>query len=485
MTDGEEAKGWRVRVQPTELPVPDEDPFRHDLLGRREAVEVLSELLSHIEGPCVFALDAPWGTGKTSFLRMWSAHLRQLGFAVAEFNAWETDFTGEPFAALTAELGRSLTRDSGSRLEKALSGTRAAAIQVLKYTLPGAIRLATAGALDLNPLIEGELGSGLAALAEEQLQRYEQARDSIASFRTELSGLAAEVNKDSAGHPLVIFVDELDRCRPSYAVELLEVAKHLFSVDNIIFVVSIDRRELGHSIRAIYGSDFDASGYLRRFFDVDYALPVPDRTRFVESLLQGGSIEAYFGRTKDEDARRLREVITKMLSLLLGESSVGLRPIAQGVNRLALVLGSLPADKRMFAVTAATLVILRTLDPMLYQDLVLGRRSDAEILDRIFEDPALELVRGKHVANLFEATIMAGVTELDRPSALKERLKKLADQDKPPGGEDPPEVVQARKSLGYLSQLARDGFDGSVGFRYSIRRLELLSPAFIGAREDL
>lgn len=484
MTD-EDEKRWRVRVQPSELPVPEDDPFRHDLLGRREAVEVLSELLSHIEGPCVLALDAPWGTGKTSFLRMWSAHLRGVGFRVAEFNAWETDFTGEPFAALTAELGRTLTRQAGSRFEKALSGTRAAAVQVLKYTVPGAIRLATAGALDLDPLIEGEFGSGLAALAQEHLQRYEQARKSIESFRTELSELAEEVAADSAGHPLVIFVDELDRCRPSYAVELLEVAKHLFSVDNIIFVVSIDRMELAHSIRAIYGSGFDASGYLRRFFDVDYALPVPDRTGFVQSLLQGTSIEGYFDRTKDQEARQLREVVGKMITSLLGQSSVGLRPIAQGVGRLALMLGSLPADKRMFATTVATLVVLRTLDPTLYQDLVSGKKSDAEVLDLVFGDPALRPLRGEHPAKLFEATIMAGVAELGRPSARKERLTSLADQDPPPGEDDPLEVIHAKELLDYLPQLARNGFDGNVGFRYSIRRLELLSPAFIGAREHL
>ena len=72
-------------------------------------------------------------------------------------------------------------------------------------------------------------------------------------------------------------IDELDRCRPPYAVELLEVAKHLFSVDYIVFVLAVNRPELAHSIRDLYGSGFDAAGYLRRFFDIDFRLPDPER----------------------------------------------------------------------------------------------------------------------------------------------------------------------------------------------------------------
>ena len=49
-------------------------------------------------------------------------------------------------------------------------------------------------------------------------------------------------------------VDELDRCRPSYAVELPEVVKHLFTVDGVVFVIAVNRAELTHSIRALYGT---------------------------------------------------------------------------------------------------------------------------------------------------------------------------------------------------------------------------------------
>ena len=96
------------RVQPPPIDIPEDDPFSNDLLDRRESAEVLTHLLASIEGPCVLAVDAAWGNGKTTFLGMWSQHLRNEGFPVVGFNAWETDFSEDPFIALSTELTEGL-----------------------------------------------------------------------------------------------------------------------------------------------------------------------------------------------------------------------------------------------------------------------------------------------------------------------------------------------------------------------------------------
>lgn len=217
----------RIRVRPADFIVPPDDPFKNDLLMRREPIEVLTHLLKSIEGPCTLAIDSPWGTGKTSFIEMWSAYLRREGFTVAAFNAWETDFAGEPFAALTAELTEALDPGPNSALAKTIKSTKDAALKVLKHAVPGAIRVATAGILDLSPLLEEEIAEALANSAEESLQKYHDGKDSITDFRAKLAELASCVAEETEGLPLVIIADELDRCRPLYAVELLESAKHL------------------------------------------------------------------------------------------------------------------------------------------------------------------------------------------------------------------------------------------------------------------
>lgn len=100
-----------IRVQPREIDVRASNPFEADLLDRREAVDTLTHLVGNLEGPCVIAVDAAWGFGKTTFLRMWSQHLRNQGFSVVAFNAWETDFSEDPFLTLSTELTEGLQSD--------------------------------------------------------------------------------------------------------------------------------------------------------------------------------------------------------------------------------------------------------------------------------------------------------------------------------------------------------------------------------------
>ena len=97
-----------IRVKPREIDVPESDPFENDLLGRKEPVEILTQLIGSLEGPVVLSVDAAWGNGKTTFLKMWAQHLRSQEFPIVEFNAWETDFSGDPFLALSERITNGL-----------------------------------------------------------------------------------------------------------------------------------------------------------------------------------------------------------------------------------------------------------------------------------------------------------------------------------------------------------------------------------------
>ena len=125
-----------IHAQPREIDVPKDNPFKHDLLDRREAVETLTHLVANLDGPCVLAVDAAWGAGKTTFLRIWTQHLRNQGFPVVEFNAWETDYSEEPFVTLSTELtegfrlGKTkLPGDTAKELKKA-------SLEVLRCVVP-------------------------------------------------------------------------------------------------------------------------------------------------------------------------------------------------------------------------------------------------------------------------------------------------------------------------------------------------------------
>ena len=127
------------RIQPREIEVPEEDPFRNDLLERKEPAEILTHLVGSIEGPCVIAVDAAWGTGKTTFLRLWARHLRNEGFSVVEFNAWETDFSVDPFVALSTEVTENLHDSKSPKLGEKIELTKELAKEVVRASLPGVV----------------------------------------------------------------------------------------------------------------------------------------------------------------------------------------------------------------------------------------------------------------------------------------------------------------------------------------------------------
>ena len=468
------------RVQPPPIDIPADDPFRNDLLDRRESAEVLTHLLASIEGPCVLAVDAAWGNGKTTFLDMWSQHLCNEGFPVAGFNAWETDFSEDPFIALSTELTEGLEVGLDGSLAKKVADTKAVAGKVIRHVVPAAIRVATSGVLDIDQLLK----------AEERLSTYRKAKGSLDDFKAALGDMATALAEARDGLPLIVMIDELDRCRPSYAVELLEVAKHLFAVDGIVFVLAVNRAQLSHSVKALYGHEFDANEYLKRFIDLDFQLPFPDREKFVSAALEHMDIRTYFERTKDKESKGDHSLVRDIFMLFSSVSKINLRQVSQAAHRIGLVLASLASNERTFALGTVVALILRTLDDRMYRDFTLGEKTDLEIVDSLFSHVGEDWLLGKHDRILFEATIIIGYMEilgvdmvwqqkLDSP--LLNRYREAINAVESDGSTEDKYLQHARgvvelirsMSMGYLR-------GGGIGFKHSVRRIELLSPGLMG-----
>lgn len=478
-----------IRIQPKEIEVPEDNPFKHDLLGREKPVEILTHLIGSVEGPCVLAIDAAWGTGKTTFIRMWSKYLRNENFPVIEFNAWENDFAGDPFVALSAELTDGFREYVDESLAEKMQNV---ASEVLQWIVPGAIRGITAS----TPL--GGLGEIFASYAEERLAKYQETKDSVKAFKKSLKEIACELMKPrdgQPGRPLVVIIDELDRCRPSYAVELLEVAKHLFAVDNIIFVLAVNRSQLARSIRALYGSDFDAEGYLRRFFDLDFQLPDPDRKAFINALLDATQIKQYLSnRDMTESTRDMTESAHKLLAVFFDVPSLSLRRVAQAIHRLSLVFASVPSDQQSdFALMAVVALIMRTFDFDQYHKFVSGELSDEEMVNIVFNWPGAETLRQEsqgermsreerehRLRGRLEATIIVAyadlknIYEMDKMANSSNLLKQHRDlvHSNNPNSSYNLKLEYARDVIVYVRILIANR---KIGFKQTHQRLELLS----------
>lgn len=479
----------KVRIQPIEIDVPENDPFANDRLERQMPAKVLGHLIKRQTGPCVLAVDAAWGNGKTTFLRMWSQQLRNEGFPVIVFNAWETDSSGEPFVALSSELTKGIKESADDSLTAKIIETRKAAQEVLRRAIPGAIRLATGGVLDVSPMLEAETGELLGSIAGDRLAAYDKAKNSIASFRETLQEMADDLSEQT-GEPLIVMIDELDRCRPTYAIELLEVAKHLFSVNNVVFVLAVNRTELIHSIRAVYGGDFDGDGYLRRFFDVDVRLPDPKRVAYIDMLLDATGIEDHIGRMHYQspfgDANDVRNQLLRMF----GNSTVSLRDVGQAIHRLGLVLSSLGNSQHSFAVSSVVALILRAIDGELYHRFCRGDASDMEVVDRVFGFPGAKVAGRDFDGCIFEAIIIRAGIEIDNAenrgeaaysSPLMQRYEKyIQETQESPDRSVVDQRERAMHVVDLVHKLSRPGARGFLGFINSVQRIELLSEVLVG-----
>lgn len=273
-----ELERWPLRFREPEIP--EDEPFENDELDRKKYADLLTQLLRRTETPLVLGLDSDWGTGKTTFAKMWQKQLELDGFKTLYFNAWETDYVAEPLVALVGELD--IARKGKG--DKQYNQVKKVAGEVLRKGVPVAIRLLTSGLIDIkNQDVEDALENLAEHAAKESIDSYLSQKTELKEFRKALTELLDEISDDK---PLVFFIDELDRCRPTFAVELLERIKHLCEVEGIVFVLVMHREQLAHSVRGLYGGDFDAGAYLRRFLDLAYTLPAPEPERYGRFLVR-------------------------------------------------------------------------------------------------------------------------------------------------------------------------------------------------------
>ena len=483
----------KVRVQPREIDIPEEDPFANDAMDRKEQISVLTNVIKAIDGPCVLSIDGPWGSGKTTFLQMWAQHLRNANFPVVSFNAWETDFSGDPFLALSDEISQALQRYRGGSFDVVIDRVLETTKEVAFRAAPAVIRLLTAGILDVSPILEKELSQAAASYAQERVSAYRGARQSLLSFRDTLQDAARSVSELEDGLPLVVIIDELDRCRPSYAADLLEIAKHLFAVDHVVFVLAVNRDQLSHSICSLYGSDFDGAGYLQRFFDIELRLPEPDRERFIERALGSIQFNDYFERTFDQDARRADRQIRLLFSAFFSTSDVSLRTTNQAIHHLGLVLAALRPDRRFLGLAAAVALILRTMDQSTYREFINGETDAAVVAERISAKIEVNDERWDHQRALFEAVLIIAELEIqnERPRIVADSVPSLLSHHNSvlsthaDGASRDRQVRQARRVVDMVNQFRHEAATGTPpGFLPAAQRLDLLSPDLVGDPVD-
>ena len=198
----------------------------------------------------------------------------------------------------------------------------------------------------------------------------------------------------------------------------LETAKHLFAVDRVVFVLAVNRTELQHAVKALYGNEFKADGYLRRFIDLDVHLPEPNLDNFMDELFASMGLKDNYW-------------FEKLLKTFFSASSPPLRDIAQTVHRLGLVFNSLPDSKNSVARMAAVALILRTLDEELYHRFAKIDISDLELVNEIFNSSSsITHWRWTEEGVMFQTGICRAYRQLinnNEPTPLEDEIQRRID----------------------------------------------------------
>ncbi|ADQ78848.1 KAP P-loop domain protein [Paludibacter propionicigenes WB4] len=262
-----------------ELEINKENPFKNCKLDRKKYAPALTNMLETFPNGFVMAIDNEWGTGKTTFVQMWKASIEK-DYKTIYFNAWENDFDNDVLAALMGELGT--LRSSGTETTFKEVVKKGAILS--KNILPILIEAAANKYIGEGVVskVAAELAKSSGEIMLEQVTEYTNKKKGLVEFR---DSLAKYIEETKEGKPIVFIIDELDRCRPDYAVEVLEKVKHFFSVKGIVFVLSINKNELKNAIHGVYNSaNINADDYLRRFIDIEYSIPEPDKEKFCNYL---------------------------------------------------------------------------------------------------------------------------------------------------------------------------------------------------------
>ncbi|MES2671372.1 MAG: P-loop NTPase fold protein [Pseudomonadota bacterium] len=319
----------------------EKDVWADDLLDRKDFAGFLTRTLvartasiSAKQGQrgWTVALDANWGAGKSFFVQRWVEDLRQCGHPVVFFDAWENDIGEEAAVALMAEINKEMDAwiQKLSKMEavkKTATDLVVTAARKLRRSVMPAAKVVASGLLKkaigsgIEDIFNGSAVSSTKSLMdvktsaddaldkvfEVSLEEHLQRKSNVREFKNSLVQLIGLIEREAnAKPPLFVFIDELDRCRPTYAISMLEEVKHIFGMDKVCFIVSTNLSQLRHSVGAVYGQSFDSELYLKRFFDQSIELPQAGARNLVAALLE------FF------DGVRAKRHFTAMLSESLG-----------------------------------------------------------------------------------------------------------------------------------------------------------------------
>lgn len=330
-----------------------DSPTASPALGFGQIGRALATVIRDSEPRFALGIFGGWGSGKTTLMQAIRQNLAgQPGVVVADFNAWR--FEREPqlliplLDTIRASLVGSCDTTVGS--SDAKEKVRSIAVRVGRVVRALATGLSAQVGLPGAVTVTYDAGAALAALSSPAEPQNSQSLY-VAAF-DELDRAFRDLAVAGIGR-VVVFVDDLDRCLPANALQVLESMKLFFDLPGFIFVVGLDDDIVDRAIRAKFASENDALAapvpgqeqedarrlppdigreYVKKIFQVPYSIP-PMLTEQLDDLLASMYAEASLGEAQLDD---LRMRVRPFLGSMAVDRRVNPREVKRFINAYTL-----------------------------------------------------------------------------------------------------------------------------------------------------
>ncbi|MCY4342855.1 MAG: P-loop NTPase fold protein [Gammaproteobacteria bacterium] len=448
-------------LRETDFLLDGENMYRHDLLEREAMVKSLTTAISAFAGrPHAIAINGSYGIGKSVFLKMLAEDIRAThkSIKVVEINSWENDYR-EPIEVLM-----SATKDLFDSIPKWKAWLEPL-VQKITPAAAGTVATVATGLTPTNQIVK--------ASTELFIDRIISPKHPLQRLKAGLEGVSKRRKS-----PLVIIVDELDRCKPTHAIRLIELVKHFFCVTNMHFVFGFHMDQLSHSVQGIYGQTFDGFSYLERFFDFVVTLPPgPLFSIFKEQIKESGLQVRSEGQDMSDGVRFARELIEST------EAHLSARMISRWASLVISIVAMTPSDKLWFMWGTVGMTFIRLLLPSDFDDFIEKRISDSQMWDSLLEfgiqDMAEKAGQQNYIVPKLSAILIAvhhelhGVRRL--PVGTENAETPLAKKfEKSETDKNHHEALRFANSLIANERFHRSSSANRVGARFVIKRIKWL-----------
>ncbi|KRB57436.1 P-loop NTPase fold protein [Flavobacterium sp. Root186] len=367
-----------------EIEIQEENPFENCKLDREKYGTILTTLVKNYSDGFVLAINNKWGAGKTTFVKMWEQDLKNNSYQTVYFNAWENDFENNPLTALMGELKTLTTKETEPKFQTALKNAALLSKHILPTIVEAIADKYIGNTKEIKETIVN-ISKGISDIFENDVNDYAKKKIGINEFKKSLSEFIANTNE---GKPVIFIIDELDRCRPNYSVSILEQIKHFFSIPNIVFILSIDKTQLGNAVRGVYGNDrIDSDEYLRRFIDLEYSIPEPDKEKYYKYLYEYFDFEKFFNsneRLKHRDLSYDGDYFLKTSELLFNNSQISLRTQEKIFSLARLALRSFASNSSVIPSVFLILIYIKITDDTFYDEIKSKKLTIEQLQDNFF-----------------------------------------------------------------------------------------------------